>query len=174
MPNTPNSGYTPPPSRPRPLPVRAAGAQYSVVTHNNKPPNRRTVSDRFWGQRSFRGARAIPFFWHPGRNHLPLRLAPTPRRRLDPPGLERSDEYELPDQQTSQDCPATGRPIAPADPATAAALAAEFRQRFSPWVHPLTQHARPCATFHPCGPICLLPAPGLLYSRALLLAPFCG
>src|SRR5712691_7994529 len=64
MPITPNSGYTPPPSRPRPLAFldRAAGAQYSVVTHNNRPPNRRTFSDRFWGERSFRGASSITFF----------------------------------------------------------------------------------------------------------------
>jgi hypothetical protein len=61
MPSTPNSGYTPLPSRPRPLPVLApaAGAQYSVVTHSNNPPNKRTVSGRFWGERSFLGACSI-------------------------------------------------------------------------------------------------------------------
>src|ERR1022692_3598293 len=64
MPSTPNSAYTPPPSRPRPLAFldRAAGAQYSVVTHNNRPPNRRTFNGRFWGERSFRGAWSITFF----------------------------------------------------------------------------------------------------------------
>src|ERR1700693_1371364 len=122
MPKTPNSGYTPPPSLPRPLPVRAAGAQYSVVTHNNNPPNRRTVSGRFWGERSFRGACSTTFFWHPGRKHRPPWLGPTRRRQLDRPGFERSDEYELPDQQTSQAGPATGPPTAPVDPATVAAL----------------------------------------------------
>src|SRR3984893_9354365 len=67
MPNTPNSGYTPPPSRPRPLPVRAAGAQYRVVTHNSKPPNRRTFSGRVSPERTGCGAWSITFFLRPSK-----------------------------------------------------------------------------------------------------------
>ncbi len=78
MPSTPSSGYTPLPSRPRPLPVplRAAGAQYSVVTHSSNPPNKRTVSGRFWGQRSFLAACSITFFldWQNSLEQLFLQL----------------------------------------------------------------------------------------------------
>src|ERR1019366_8322089 len=153
MPNTPNSGCTPPPSGPRPLAFldRAAGAQYSVVTHNNRPPNRRTFSDRFWGERNFRGAWSITFFLHPRRNHPPPWLEPTPRRRLDRPSRQKPDEYMLPDQQTSQDGPATASPTASVDPSTVAAIAAALRQRSSPSAQTLLRNALPYATCHPCG-----------------------
>src|ERR1022692_383408 len=157
MPSTPNSAYTPPPSRPRPLAFldRAAGAQYSVVTHNNRPPNRRTFNGRFWGERSFRGAWSITFFSQPRRNQPLPWLGPTRQRRLDRPGLERSDEYELPDQQTSQDGPATRQPSVSVGPSTVAATAAALRQRSSPSPQRLLRDALPYATCHPCGANCL-------------------
>src|SRR5438105_556805 len=39
MPSTANSGYNPAPSRPRFLPVRKAGLQYSVATQSSNPPS---------------------------------------------------------------------------------------------------------------------------------------
>src|SRR6266851_9278748 len=151
MPSAPNSGYTPLPSRPRPLPVldRADGAQYSVVTHKSNPPNKRTVSGRFCGERSLRGACSITFFGRPWRNRPPPSPGPTPRPRLDPPTLERFDESALPDRRTSQVGPATGPPTAPADPATVAALAAARRPRFSRPARTFLAHALPYATCHP-------------------------
>src|SRR5271157_4478652 len=115
MPSTPNSGYTPLPSRPRLLLVLfcGAGAQYSVVTHSNNPPNKRTVNGRFRGARSFRGDCSISFFWRPGRTRPPSWPEPTRRPPPDPPGLERLDESEPPDQRTSQAEPATGPPTVP-------------------------------------------------------------
>src|ERR1700733_358193 len=174
MPSTPSSGYTPLPSRPRPLFVRrrAAGAQYSVVTHSNNPPNRRTVNGRLCGDRSFRGACSIIFFGNPGRTRSPSWPEPTPRPRLDLPGLEKLDESELPDQRTSQVEPATGPPTVPADPATAAVLAAARRQHFSRPAHTFLAHELPCATCHPWGPSWLLPAQGLIYPQRLPVALF--
>ena len=61
-PSTANSGYTPEPSSPRPLPVRAFGPQYRVEIHKTRPPRRRTINGRISGDRKGRAAWSTTFF----------------------------------------------------------------------------------------------------------------